>query len=74
MLGIVWVASGLFLLTVEASAAAGVMHQVLHWLHKLSDPEILALVLTTVTLAMMAAPQLGRKVLRYPERKERDEA
>jgi hypothetical protein len=50
------------------------MHQVLHWLHKLNDPEILTLVLATVTLAMIAAPQLGRKLLRFPERKERDEA
>jgi hypothetical protein len=50
------------------------MHRVLHWLHKLSDPEILALVLTTMTLGMMAAPQLGRQLLRLPERKERDEA
>jgi hypothetical protein len=50
------------------------MRQVLHWLHKLSDPEILALVLTTITLAMMAAPLLGKKLLRLSERKERDEA
>jgi hypothetical protein len=61
-------------LKAEASGWAGAMHRVLHWLHKLSDPEILALVLVTVTLAMMAAPQLGRRVLRLPERKERDEA
>jgi hypothetical protein len=45
----------------------------LHWLHKLRDPEILALVLTTVTLAMMAGPHLGRTFL-MPDRKERDEA
>jgi hypothetical protein len=50
------------------------MHQVLHWLHKLSDAQILALVLTSLTLAMMAAPRLGRTLLRLPERKERDEA
>jgi hypothetical protein len=50
------------------------MHQILHWLHKLSDPQILALVLITMTLAMMAAPRLGQKLLRLPERKERDEA
>lgn len=50
------------------------MHQVLHWLHKLRDPEILALVLITITLAMMAAPRFGQILLRLPERKERDDA
>src|SRR6516165_2002857 len=50
------------------------MHQVLHWLHKLSDPEILTLVLITMTLAMMAAPRFGQTLLQLPERKERDEA
>jgi hypothetical protein len=50
------------------------MHRVLHWLHKLSDPEILALVLVIMTVAMMGAPQIGQKLLRLPERKERDEA
>jgi hypothetical protein len=50
------------------------MHEVLHWLHKLSDPAILALVLTTMTLAMMAAPRLGQTLLRLSDRKERDEA
>jgi hypothetical protein len=50
------------------------MHRVLHWLHELSDPEILALVFTTMTFGMMAAPQLGRRVLRLPQKKERDEA
>jgi hypothetical protein len=52
----------------------GAMHQVLHWLHKLGDVQILALVFITMTLAMMAAPRLGQIVLRLPERKERDEA
>jgi hypothetical protein len=50
------------------------MHQVLHWLHRLSDAQILAVVLVTITLAMMAAPRLGQMLLRLPERKERDEA
>jgi hypothetical protein len=50
------------------------MHRILHWLHQLGDPEILALVLTTITLGMMAAPHIGRGVLRLSGRKERDEA
>jgi hypothetical protein len=52
----------------------GAMHQVLHWLHQLRDREILAVVLTAMTLGMTAAPRLGRIFLRLPERKERDEA
>src|SRR5215469_3412659 len=56
------------------TARRGAMHRVLHWLHKLSDPEILGLVLPTMTFAMMAAPQLGKRLLRLPDRKERDEA
>jgi hypothetical protein len=53
---------------------AGAMHQVLHWLHKLTDAQILALVFLTMTLLMMTAPRLGQIVLRLSERKERDEA
>jgi hypothetical protein len=66
--------------TANASAVAGrnagrgAMHQVLHWLHRLSDSETLALVLITMTLAMMAAPRLGQTLLRLSDRKERDEA
>jgi len=47
---------------------------VLHLLHQMSDLEILILTVAVVTCLTMAAPHIGRYVLRLPENNDRDDA
>ena len=47
---------------------------ILHWLHQLPDLAILALVVAFVTGVTMAAPHIGRHLLRLPVDKERCDA
>lgn len=47
---------------------------IVHWLHQFSNLSTLAIVLVTVAGLMMAAPHVGRHILKFTENKARDDA